>query len=293
VGVGGKKKAERVGAQRELKAHVRDDRLFLRFYPPEVESIIAHPFARCYREPAVVVEGQATAEGGGGEGRGGEGRGVVDHFYIGIQIDPQAVIAQQQQISSRSAAAATEGVETKAEPPKIDLGQDGQRLINLVYENMPEEKRHPSMRVNLVHLHAYQLPDWVFTSSIRPVHTYHSSSSSSSSKKRKRTTSEDKGTDDSTTHKRHFPDEEHVSPSSPPSPTLSTDSSTLSPEQFIQAMPAPLYVPFPLPPPVLPPMRMGTYEDRRKVSQSGSAFVVRTRPALVRKPAILHLQSRP
>jgi SNF2 family DNA or RNA helicase len=35
VGVGGKKKAERVGAQRELKAHVRDDRLFLRFYPPQ------------------------------------------------------------------------------------------------------------------------------------------------------------------------------------------------------------------------------------------------------------------
>jgi hypothetical protein len=32
-GLWGKKKAERVGAQRELKAHVCDDRLFLRFYP--------------------------------------------------------------------------------------------------------------------------------------------------------------------------------------------------------------------------------------------------------------------
>jgi poly(A) polymerase Pap1 len=258
-----------------------------------VESIIAHPFTHCFREP---TEGATTGS-------------VVDHFYIGIQVDPHAVEAaaerqqwqrqrrqqhQRQLRQGREKDAEEEEEEEEEEedepkPPKIDLGRDGQELVDLVYAHMPEDKLHPSMRVNLVHLHAYQLPAWVFADARRPTHTYQHGI-----KKRKRAKEEEgeaEACNDDLQRPVHQRRKSGTSPASPPSPTLSSSSSsTLSPEQFIQAMAAPVYVPFPLPPPVLPPPTTGTYEERRKVSQSDSAFVVRTRPPpLLRKPAVLHL----
>jgi len=201
----------------------------------QVESIIAHPFARSYREPN-------SAAGP-----------VVDHFYIGIQMDPQKVAAQQAQ----------------GKVFKIDLMHDAEELVELVYRHIPEDKRHPSMSVNLVHLHAYQLPEWVFDDARRPVHTYAGDSSNSNKKnsnKRKR--------------------EEQEDSTAAMAVSNTTPSPPSSPQQFIQEMAAPAFVPFPLPPPNLPPVLLGSSDDRKKVSQSDKTFVVRTRPTLARKPAV-------